>query len=391
MTTAMTGSSNLTALRPNAGGLSLWRAGRSAVPLDPEALGEAESWVLAVPADRVRMTQLTVKPEERRHLVQSLPYMLEEAVIDPVETLHFAHGFVDEDHCWVAVASRDDMDQWIGGLGKEQQSAIVSEALLLPWQDGEICLVVEEAGVIIRYGPYQGARVEHDLVKTLLEALPEQPTAVIVYGNDQGADGGLLPPELLDRMQWRQGDFSTAMMLTPAVPGEFNLRQAGYAPRLPLQRWWQFWRASVVALGIAIVLQVGSDGLQYQRLKSENTALRTAIQESFRKVNPRGAIVDAEKQLDRQLAEYAVGDAAIAFVPLLDELTQAIASAPDMAVSSINFSARAGEVRLDLSAPSYEAVEELRERLTSRNLPNELETSSQRNQRVRARVRVKAS
>ena len=34
--------------------------------------------------------------------------------------------------------------------------------------------------------------------------------------------------------------------------------------------------------------------------------MRQAIQESYRRINPRGAVVDVEKQLNRQLAELAL-------------------------------------------------------------------------------------
>jgi len=229
------------------------------------------------------------------------------------------------------------------------------------------------------------------MVEMFFQAMEAAPTTIVIYGADQVADSQLVPAGLADRIQWRQGDFGTALMLTPSVPTAFNLRQGGYAPRLPLQRWWQFWRTAIFALSIALVLQLGSDWLQFRQLSEENTALRAAIQDSFRRVNPRGAIVDAEKQLDRQLAEFAVGDAALAFIPLLEKLTRTIASVSGVNISSINFSATAGEVRLDVSAPNYEAIESLRTGLQDEGLENDLETSSQRNQRVRARLRVRAS
>jgi type II secretion system protein L len=391
MNTAINGSTTIFALRRESDELRLWRAGRASVPVDLETESIQDEWVLAAPADRVRMTRLAVKPDERRHLAQSLPFMLEDEVVEPVEALHFAYGFLDDQHCWVAVTSRSDMDDWLSSLGPEQQSVVVNEALLLPWQPGEVCMVVEAGSVVVRYGEFQGARIDHEMVEVFFEAMEVAPIAIVIYGAEQVADTRLIPAGLADRVQWRQGDFGTALMLTPSVPTAFNLRQGGYAPRLPLQRWWQFWRTAIFALGLALLLQLGSDWLQVRQLSEENTALRRAIQDSFRRVNPRGAIVDAEKQLDRQLAEFAVGDAALAFIPALEKLTRTIASVSGVSISSINFSATAGEVRLDVSAPNYEAIESLRTRLQDEGFENDLETSSQRNQRVRARLRVRAS
>jgi len=47
-------------------------------------------------------------------------------------------------------------------------------------------------------------------------------------------------------------------------------------------------------------------------------------------------------------------------------------------------------MRIDLVAPNYEQVESLRQRLADDNLATTLETSSLREGRVRARLRVEA-
>ena len=66
-----------------------------------------------------------------------------------------------------------------------------------------------------------------------------------------------------------------------------------------------------IAAGLAMTLQFVADLLQYQTLKSRNLELRSAIQDSYRKANPRGAVVDVEKQLNRQLSEFAVETASL--------------------------------------------------------------------------------
>jgi len=137
-----------------------------------------------------------------------------------------------------------------------------------------------------------------------------------------------------------------------------------------------------------LMVQFASDVWLYLQLGRENESLRAAIQDSYRSANPRGAIVDAEKQLDRQIAEYAGGGSGVAFTPFLASVTKVIAEQGEIAISSMNFSASAGEMRLDLMAPDYDAVESLREQLARANLKTTLETSSQRDGRVRARLRI---
>ena len=100
------------------------------------------------------------------------------------------------------------------------------------------------------------------------------------------------------------------------MPGP-DLRQGSFAPKLPLMRWWNLWQRVAVAVGVALILKTGVSVADYQTLKSEDLQLRQAIQESYRRINPRGAVVDVEKQLNRQLAEFGAGAQQTAFTPRL--------------------------------------------------------------------------
>ena len=314
--------------------------------------------------------------------------MLEDEVIDPVESMHFSYAPIDDSHYLVALASHAEMTSWLEQLGDQFEGPFFHEALLLPWQPGEVCAVVEAHSVLLRWGEHQGARVESDLLAPLMDALPAPPEAVIVYGGDQERDLALLPNLLQERAQWRQGDFGTALMLVDSAQGFIDMRQGVFAPSLPLRRWWQKWKPLTIALLVAVVLQVASDMAQYWRLKESNIALRTAIEASYRKANPQGALVDAEKQLDRQIAEYAVGAKGLMFTRVLDRIGRAISVGGELTLSNINYSDNTGEVRLDLLAPTYDEIEALRERFAAGGMEAILETSSQRGVQVRARLRV---
>ncbi len=384
----MTASENPGVLRLDAQGVQIWRAGQKPVSIDEVAEGLRANCIFAVPADRARLTQIEVRSDEHRHLKKSLPFMLEDEVIDPVESMHFSYAPIDDSHYLVALASHAEMTSWLEQLGDQFEGPFFHEALLLPWQPGEVCAIVEAHSVLLRWGEHQGARVEYDLLAPLMDALPAPPEAVIVYGGDQERDLALLPNLLQERAQWRQGDFGTAFMLVDSAHGFIGMRLGVFAPSLPLRRWWQKWKPLTIALLVAVVLQVASDMAQYWRLKESNIALRTAIEASYRKANPQGALVDAEKQLDRQIAEYAVGAKGLMFTRVLDRIGRAISVGGELTLSNINYSDNTGEVRLDLLAPTYDEIEALRERFAAGGMEAILETSSQRGVQVRARLRV---
>jgi len=387
----MTVSTNLSVLRIEQGTLRWWQAGDSTSRDVPPVDGLPDNTVLALPSDAVRLGELAVSQAERKHLRKSLPFLLEEDVIDDVAALHCVYGGGSdgiEDTIRYGVTTRACMDDWARLLPEHWEGPWIPESLLLPVNEGELCLVVETDSVLVRSSAALGARVPKQLLAPLLNSLATPPETVLIYGQDQHDDLALLPPEWIINAQWRRGGFGQALLLSGDHSTLLDLRQGDYAPRLPFQRWWGHWRQVAMAAAAALVLHLGADAFVVHQLERDNMALRAAIQASYRQANPRGAVVDPEKQLDRQLAEYQVASSGTAFTPLLATITQAVASEQGLSISSLNFNATSSEIRLDLIAENYALVEKLRQRLQTQDMTATLETSSSRDDRVRARLRI---
>jgi len=347
----------------------------------------------AAPGADVRVVTLPVAPAEKKHLARALPYLFEEQVADDIEALHFAARALDKSRYAVAICSQHAMQRWAETLAQlPDLPQWVPEALLLPWRAGEWCLVMDGEQVIVRSGEGDGFTVERELLPAVLEAAAEQqlPEAIIVYAGDHAATLELLPPGLRERVQWRQGNLCSALLLSSEAPA-LNLRQGAYAPRLPLQQWWNHWRlAAGVVLG-AFALQLAATWADYRSLAAENLALRGALEASYRQAMPQGALVDAERQLQRQLDSLRGGPGAGSFVPLLERAGGVIAQRPSARVLSLNYNQRGGEMRLNIVASDFSAVEQLRAGLADAGLTAEMESSSAQSDGVRARIRVKGA
>lgn len=366
----------------------LWRAGA----LSSEAVSDAtvfpSSVVVGLPSDDVRTTLLEVSADERRHVTTSLPYMMEVQVADDVDDMHFVSTPVDEDHHLVAFTRRDQLAAWIAALPRaEDLKLFAPEALCLPIQDNECCIVINEHEAVLRWSKAQGARVDLNLLSAVLDSLSNLPETLVIYGTDREAALTFLSDEQKSRVDWRQGGWGALLMLLPTQPA-INLRQGAFAPRLPLAKWWGMWKSVAIAAGLAVSLQFSADFVQFQTLENRNLELRSAIQDAYRKANPRGAVVDVEKQLNRQIAELTGGDGVLAFTPRLVDVVTATLS-HDGRVTSVNYSA--GQLRLNLTADNFAAVEQIRQSLESAGLKATLETSNARGEEVRARLRVEVS
>ena len=379
---------NVNIVRLEQGAVVLLKPGLAPVALDLETQTLPDNAVVALPADRLRSLTVRVAPEEVKHLKRALPFMIEESLLDDVDALHFAHQKLNDEQHAVAVIERETLAAWVAEMPESLcEKPWISEALCLPWSEGHCTLVFEAEHVLIRWALAEGARVEHALLPTLMNSLRDRVSVYVAYGEDEESARGLLPQHVSDVLQWRQGGLPEALLLADAILTAPDLRQDRFAPKLPLMRWWGVWQRVAVALGVAMILKTGLSVADYQTLKTENVQLRQAMQDSYRRVNPRGAVVDVEKQLNRQLAEFGAGAQQSAFTPSLVALLTAVSQVDGIALTSLNYSG-GKDMRLNLLAPDFQSVERAREQLAQSLPAAELENSNARGEGVVARIRV---
>ena len=146
--------------------------------------------------------------------------------------------------------------------------------------------------------------------------------------------------------------------------------------------------AAVFAL--AFGLQLVATYTDYLKLERENLALRGAVESSYRKAYPRGAVVDAETQLRRQLASMRGSGQSSGFVSLMEQVGAVIAGNKGSTIDAINynFSSRGGEMRMNILATDFETVERVRADINKAGLEAVMESSSAQGDNVRARLRV---
>ena len=347
----------------------------------------------AAPGADVRLLRMPVSAAEKKHIGKSLPFMLEEQVVEDIEQLHFASVPLDKLELGVAVCARDKMLAWQALL--EDFPGIrqwLPEPLLLPWREAEWCVVLEGGDAIVRFDQFGGFSVERELLPVMLTGLAteqDEPEAIIFYGRDQAADTALLPEALRDRIQWRRGSLRSAMLLSEPLPA-INLLQGEFTARLPILRWWREWRTVAAVFALAFGLQLVAGLLDYLKLERENLALRAAVESSYREAYPRGAVVDAETQLQRQLAAMRGSGQSSGFVHLVEQVGAAVAANPGTSIATLNynFSDRGGEMRMNIEAADFAAVERVRATINKSGLQAIMENSSARGDRVRARLRV---
>lgn len=360
-----------------------------------EFVRNGDKLVLAVPGEDVLLRHLSITATERRYLDDSLPYLLEEELAADVESLHFVHTAFDEDLVAVATAGCNLMRDYLGRCEELQliPDELVTEPLLLPFKEDGITLLVEELRTIVRTGEADGFAIENEQLPAVLNLYcaqqEELPRTARVICRDEIFAQKLIGQSMVPDAVFEVGDFYSAVNAGPQGSPLLNMLQGQFKPMLPWGEWWRNWRMVAGLAALAIVLQLVGSLVQVSSLQEENLSLRQAMEASYRAVNPKGALQDAEIQLNNQLANLAGRGSGPPFVGILQQLGGVLSSQGGIELESLNFSDRNGDVRINLRAANYEAVDRLRGGLEQQGLEAVLQNSSAQGTGVRARLLIK--
>lgn len=370
------------------------RAIRRGTPVELAEQAVGFRALLIAPGEAITLRPVLLPSRKRSTWARAVPYALEDQVVDDVEALHFALGArPDGDRLPVAVINRAVLRGWLdicaqAGLAP---AAIVPEPLLLPWQEGDWSVLLEEQRAVARTGRWDGFAAERDLLGLLLhramaEAGDARPRRLRVWGHP--------PPDLIEtglELQIEDSDPEPLQVFASAYPAAttINLLQGAYSPQARWGPRLRPWRAAA-ALASAWLLAQGF-GLAHEHwsLRREQAALRAAMEQVYRDVVPGAThIPNPRFQLETRLRQLRPANASGgAFLGLLYQAGQPLADFP--AVTLRGFSYRDGQLDLDLRGGHPAALDQLRRKLDQQpGLQVEMR-ATQREGQVESKVTLK--
>ena len=350
---------------------------------------DRNSVIFAFPSEQATLLTHEVAKAERKLLTQSLPYSLEDRLAEDIDDLHFAHRWLNEDEVAVVVVRKALMDEWQREPAISPVAQWVPDTLLLSAVSDQWTVVIEENRCLVRISEQQAFVCQPDLLNVFLSASLEAkaPASIIVYCASE-SEVPQLDSNLKELVSVRKGAWLDAVVMGDQAPALLNVRQGAYVSILPWAKWWRQWRWVAASFLVAATVQGALSYVQLQQAVDVNLGIRRDIEVRYRDVYPQGAIVDAEKQLERQLRSLR-GDAQSAgFMSLLEQAGAVLTSVPGTQLLNLNYTDRNGQLGLTLMASDFESLETLRSKLTNAGLKVELENSNAQGDQVRARLRV---
>jgi general secretion pathway protein L len=143
-------------------------------PLKSMAGASSLTMALWVPSERISMHLIDVPSAPERKWSALIPWMLEDRVLQPVETMHFViSGRSSNNQLLIIAVSHEDMQQWqrIAHNAGVAVGALVPDFLALPYESGRITIGWRQGLLLVRSGTNSGFAAKPNLGWVLIDSL----------------------------------------------------------------------------------------------------------------------------------------------------------------------------------------------------------------------------
>ena len=368
-----------------------------AAPGVASVLADPENIVVLVPGAEVIWLSRTVPGRRVSQIRRALPFAVEEALTQDVETMHIAHGpIVRGQPIRCALVDRQLVADWLACLqdGGVQPGYMVPDACLLPCGEGSASVLFDGGEVLVRT-PDHIASVESSTLPHILESIRASfgetaaPLGIELIGgqlSDGEADAGdfsvretPLGGTVLDFLASRWEDYGS----------EINLLQGPFEPSERKDASRSGWRSVTALAALWLILTLAvliTEGFvadsRANVLEAESTDLYRSIYPNERRVP------NAYAQMRAKLRQSDGGQ--VAFHLLLGQLADGtIQENAEISVRSLTFNDSRGELTSELWLPDYAQIDRLKRELEGRGLSVDISSAEERDDIVRARLRIR--
>lgn len=355
---------------------------------------------LLLPAQQVRHFFVEAPTKNRKHLEKAAPYLLEEQIIENVETQHFALGKIDSgNQLAVNVISKSYFSDLLDALKTADiipDECFVDASCLPEFDDAWTLLNSEPVLVKESHGNFWSS--ESSMLTDILQwNLTEQAEkeskvsqAIRVFSENQKSldlshVAGLAaqPMALDDEFLWlaSQDNSSSINLLQQAFEQEHKSKQGLGAWKLPF-----------IAAVFMAVIGLGYFGSQYYiAVQNKNFYQDLALQE-IQKINSNVTednLLTKIQELNNKAARSANGsNKAPSFIGLLNKV-YAVLSPAQIKLQQLEYQAKTGNLNLDVEASNYQLLTKAQQDLEAARLKVEMKNARDNDGRWSTRLIIK--
>lgn len=388
--------------------------------------------LVLVPGSEIHLAVPELPARGGNRLMQAIPFALEEQLASDVEDLHFALGprSADGSRATVAAVARSRFEEWLGACSAAGivPDSVLSDAFAVPVGPRGLSLLLDGRQLYVSRGGSLPFVLDADPLDLALELALAPPAATgeetetesegaastAVEAGDQGAatpEAGATPggehvtfyasaadyereQALIEGLRERVATLQVKLLPDGPLPllaahassaPVVELLQGVYAPKTSFGERLKRWRLPAALAAVALLVLVGNQLVGVWQLRKAEKAVDAQIAEVFAQALPGQPLVDPRAQLQGVLSQGRAAGSGL--LPALTVIAQALAQTPSGKLESISY--RGDGMDLRMTAPTVEAIDAVKQRMSQSGIAVELQSATPRGDVVEGRLQVR--
>ncbi|MCI2962410.1 MULTISPECIES: type II secretion system protein GspL [Shewanella] len=310
-----------------------------------------------VPAAAMTLTSVHLPEKGQRQALKALPFMLEEALAEDVDAMHFTVGPRDGDALSVVAVAHEQMQTWLSCLTEAglKVKRIVPDCLALPLQECQWAAMNFGNELLLRTGLATGQSLPLPWLPIALEQLrPAQGEVSVASYTNMQLEGVELKPQSLE--------LPMLVLARGILHAPVNLLSGVYTPKREYSKQLMMWKSTAIVIAIACVLALVNKGLTIHQVNGQIADLKAQSESIYQQVVPGNSrIVNLRSQMESQLRALQGQGSGAEFFAMLDGLQDAFKQVPELKPNSLRFESARNEIRMQVSAKNYAQIEKFKE------------------------------
>lgn len=310
-----------------------------------------------VPAAAMTLTSVHLPEKGQRQALKALPFMLEEALADDVDAMHFTVGPRDGDALSVVAVAHEQMQTWLSCLTEAglKVKRIVPDCLALPLQECQWAAMNFGNELLLRTGLASGQSLPLPWLPIALEQLkPAQGEVSVASYTEMQLEGVELKLQSLE--------LPMLVLARGILHAPVNLLSGVYTPKREYSKQLMMWKSAAIVIAIACVLALVNKGLTIHQVNGQVADLKAQSESIYQQVIPGNSrIVNLRSQMESQLRALQGQGSGAEFFAMLDGLQDAFKQVPELKPNSLRFESARNEIRMQVSAKNYAQIEKFKE------------------------------
>ncbi|MGE6434675.1 type II secretion system protein GspL [Shewanella baltica] len=310
-----------------------------------------------VPAAAMTLTSVHLPEKGQRQALKALPFMLEEALAEDVDAMHFTVGPRDGDALSVVAVAHEQMQTWLSCLTEAglKVKRIVPDCLALPLQECQWAAMNFGNELLLRTGLATGQSLPLPWLPIMLEQLrPAQGEVSVASYTDMQLEGVELKPQSLE--------LPMLVLARGILHAPVNLLGGVYTPKREYSKQLMMWKSAAIVIAIACVLALVNKGLTIHQVNGQIADLKAQSESIYQQMVPGNSrIVNLRSQMESQLRALQGQGSGAEFFVMLDGLQDAFKQVPELKPNSLRFESARNEIRMQVSAKNYAQIEKFKE------------------------------